>query len=102
MQHKTPLGVHRPTLKHWGGAQILTPEWQVDFFKQRFHAHGAGFVDHQAQSTSLAVFAHIDNALGEGIIRQTRHCDQKMMRQVDGQIKRVWYVHVSHFSKGLF
>jgi hypothetical protein len=89
-------------LKNRGSAQIFTPKGQIDFFKQRLHTHGAGLIDHQAQSTPLAVLTHIDNAFGEGIIRQTRHRDQKMMRQVDGAIIRVGCVHKIILAKVSF
>ena len=83
MQHKTTFGLHRPAMKHRRCLQVVTPQRQLDLVKQAFQADVAGFIDHEAQGAAFAVLAHVDNTAHKGLVIQTRHGDQEVMREVD-------------------
>jgi acylphosphatase len=75
--------MYRAALKNGNFNQISTTQIELNLFEQVLHTQGTGFVDNQAQSTSVAVLAHVNHAAIERFVHQTRHGDQKMMRKVD-------------------
>ena len=55
---------------------------QLDLVKQVFEVDIAGFVDDQPECAALAVFTHVNHAFGKIPVIQTRHRDQKVVREV--------------------
>ncbi|MNT90901.1 hypothetical protein D3C72_2319140 [compost metagenome] len=84
MQHKATVGLHGATAKDQIVLQILAAQGQIDFVQQRLQTQRGGLVNDQPKRSALVVLTQIHHAAGKGLIFQTGHGDQEMVRQVDG------------------